>query len=87
MPRLSKREKREWDFFINPATGRRTYNGLCRKCTGNCKQSFQTKVIICDFYQSKRSEAGKRRLCGTISAPEPLPYKNIPPLGESRHRR
>ena len=87
MPRLSKREKREWDFFINPATGRRTYNDLCRRCTGSCKQSFRTKILTCDYYQSKRSDAGKRHLFETISASEPLPYKDKPPLGESQHRR
>ena len=31
MSRLSKKQKQEWDYFINPETGRRTYNGLCKK--------------------------------------------------------
>ncbi len=31
MPRLSKRLRQEWAFFLHPETGRRTYNELCRK--------------------------------------------------------
>ena len=49
MPRLSKKAKQEWDFFINPKTGRRTYNDLCRK------QSFKAVIVFCPKYRSKRS--------------------------------
>ena len=38
MARLSKRLKQEWDFFISPETGRRTYNDLCRKCRNECNK-------------------------------------------------
>ena len=56
MPRLSKRAKLEWDFFIKPSTGRRTYNDLCRRCTRNCKQSFRAEVVDCPGYESKRTK-------------------------------
>lgn len=55
MARLSKKLKREWDFFISPKTGRRTYNDLCRKCRKDCKQSFRAIVVSCPLYLSKRS--------------------------------
>lgn len=55
MPRLSKKAKQEWAFFLNADTGRRSYNDLCRKCQNNCKQSFRAVVIACPKYQSKRS--------------------------------
>ena len=55
MARLSKKLKQEWDYFINPKTGRRTYNGLCRKCRNDCKQSFRAIVVSCLLYCSKRS--------------------------------
>ena len=47
MARLSKKLKREWALFINPKTGRRTYNDLCRKCRNDCKQSFRAIVVNC----------------------------------------
>lgn len=56
MPRLSKRMKAEWSFFINPDTGRRTYADICRKCTQDCKQSYRAAVIECRKYQSKRAK-------------------------------
>ena len=55
MARLSKKLKQEWDFFISPKTGRRTYNDLCRKCRNDCKQSFRAIVVSCILYCSKRS--------------------------------
>lgn len=55
MPRLSKKAKQEWDFFISSKTGRRTYNDLCRKCRNSCKQSFRAIVVDCSRYSSKRS--------------------------------
>lgn len=45
MPRLSKKAKREWDFFINPETGRRIYNSLCLKCKNKCKQSTRQSLF------------------------------------------
>lgn len=47
MPRMSKRSKREWGLFINPQTGRKNYNNLCRKCLHRCKQSYRVIVISC----------------------------------------
>ena len=47
MPRMSKRNKREWGLFINPKTGRKNYNDLCRKCLRRCKQSYHVIVISC----------------------------------------
>ena len=47
MPRMSKRNKREWELFINPRTGRKNYNDLCRKCLQQCKQSYRVIVVSC----------------------------------------
>ena len=55
MAKLSKKAKQEWDFFINPETGRRIYNSLCLKCKNNCKQSYKATVIYCPKYKAKRS--------------------------------
>ena len=54
MPRLSKKSKQEWAFFIHPKTNRRTYNEICRSCTRDCKQSFRVIIIQCPNYLSKR---------------------------------
>ncbi|RHF58913.1 hypothetical protein DW672_09960 [[Ruminococcus] lactaris] len=54
MPRLSKKSKQEWAFFLSPITGRRTYNNLCRKCSNQCKQSFRAIIVSCPKYHSKR---------------------------------
>lgn len=53
MPRMSKRDKEEWAFFLNDK-GRITYNELCRKCECDCKQSFRAVIISCPEYDSKR---------------------------------
>ena len=55
MPRMSKRDKEEWDYFLNDR-GRITYNELCRKCDRDCKQSFRAVIIQCLEYNSKRSK-------------------------------
>ena len=55
MPRLSKKARREWNFFISPKTGRRTYNDRCCKCSNACKQSFKAVIVSCPKYRSKRS--------------------------------
>ena len=44
MPRMSKKMKQEWAFFIG-ANGRRQYNELCRHCRHDCKQSFRAIVL------------------------------------------
>lgn len=43
MPRLSKKAKQEWDFFINPETGRRIYNSLCAESI-NREKSLRAKT-------------------------------------------
>ena len=55
MPRMSKKLKKELAFFLNDR-GRRSYNGLCRKCQHGCKQSFRAVMIVCPRYQSKRAK-------------------------------
>ena len=58
MPRISKKRKQEWSFFLNDRN-RIAYNQLCRKCTHECKQSFRAVVIECPHYCSKRSKTGR----------------------------
>ena len=58
MPRMSKKLKQEWSFFLNDR-GRKAYNTLCRNCVFPCKQSFRAIVIECPHYCSKRSKAGR----------------------------
>lgn len=53
MPRMPKRDKEEWAFFLSDK-GRITYNELCRKCERDCKQSFRAVIISCPEYDSKR---------------------------------
>lgn len=53
MPRMSKKRKQEWVLFLNERN-RITYNGLCRKCRNDCKQSFRCVVVYCPKYLSKR---------------------------------
>ena len=55
MPRLSKKVKDEWAFFLHPQTGRRTYNEICRSCIHECKQSFRALLLECPKYESKRA--------------------------------
>ena len=55
MPRLSKKARQEWNFFITRKTGSRTYNDLCCKCSNACKQSFKAVIVSCPKYRSKRS--------------------------------
>lgn len=59
MPRLSKKAKQEWDFFINPETGRRTYNSLCLKCKNKCKQSRKAIVF---FVRNTNPKEGQKAL-------------------------
>ena len=46
MPRMSKKRKEEWAFFLNERN-RITYNPLCRRCRRTCKQSFRAIIIDC----------------------------------------
>lgn len=53
MPRMSKKDKVEWDFYLDE-NGRIRYNELCRNCDRECKQSFRAMIISCPEYSSKR---------------------------------
>lgn len=53
MPRLSKKVKAEWAFFINPLTGKRQFNLLCQHCTCECKQSYRAQILACPNYQER----------------------------------
>ena len=53
MPRMSKKRRLEWSFFLNHRN-RITYNDLCRGCTHDFKQSFRAIVVLCPRYYSKR---------------------------------
>lgn len=55
MPRMSKKRKLEWSFFLNDRN-RITYNLLCRQCRRTCKQSFRAVIIDCPPFQSKRAK-------------------------------
>lgn len=55
MPKLSKKLKQEWNFFINRNTGRRTYNSLYLKCKNKCKQSYRAVIVYCHKFKTKRS--------------------------------
>ena len=52
LPRMSKKRKLEWAFFLNHRN-RITYNDICRKCQGDCKQSYCTSIIQCPNYSRK----------------------------------
>jgi len=54
MPRMSKKRKMEWSFFLSDRN-RITYNELCRRCCRSCKQSFRAVVVECPRYLSKRA--------------------------------
>lgn len=53
MPRLGKKKKEEWAFFLNQYN-RKSYNELCKTCRKDCKQSFHTIVCECPKYQKKQ---------------------------------
>ena len=66
MPRMSKKRRLEWSFFLrqvkvgNSTCDRITYNDLCRGCTHSCKQSFRAVIILCPHYYSKRRKKEDR---------------------------
>ncbi len=55
MPRMSKKKKQEYSFFLNDK-GRISYNDLCKRCQRSCKQSFRSTVVECKQYISKRAK-------------------------------
>ena len=60
MPKLSKKEKNLLGFFLDPKTGKRRYNDLCRRCVHACKQSFRSTVVACQRYVSRNSKVAKQ---------------------------
>ena len=60
MPRMSKKRKEEWAFFLKD-NGRIAFNELCRRCARACKQSFRAIVVECPKYRSKRAVSEVRR--------------------------
>ena len=47
MRNYTKKFKREWNFFINPKTGKVTHNERCKACVHDCKQSHKAEIIKC----------------------------------------
>ena len=60
MPKLSKKDRILWEFFIRPETGKRSYNELCVRCILTCKQSFRSRVVACQRYVSRNSKVAKQ---------------------------
>ena len=58
MPRMSKQRKQEWALFLNERN-RITYNGLCRKCSSECKQRFRCVVVHPKQQKSRLKELSK----------------------------
>jgi len=61
MPKLSKKARREWGFYIR-GNGRREYNALCLKCACECKQSFRAIVCECRKFDARKKTADKGML-------------------------
>lgn len=57
MPRLSKKYKQEWNFFLDERN-RIRYNDLCKKCEKECKQSFRAIIVDCPFERKNRKKKG-----------------------------
>lgn len=55
MPRLSKKYKQEWQFFLDDRN-RMKYNDLCKKCEKECKQSFRAIIIDCPYERKNRKK-------------------------------
>ena len=68
MPKLSKRERQLLAFFLDPITGKRRYNDLCRRCIRACKQSFRAIVVTCPRYISRHAKAAKREELASAAA-------------------
>ena len=59
VPRLSKKYKQEWAFFLDHRN-RMKYNDLCKKCIRECKQSFRAIIIDCPFERKpKKNTIGR----------------------------
>ena len=63
MPRMSKKDKKEWDFYLDD-NGRISCNELCRSCDRECKQSFRAVIISCPEYNSNHNTS--RQIAGQM---------------------
>jgi hypothetical protein len=43
--------QKEWDFFINPKTGKLQFNEVCKTCRHDCRQSYKACLVSCPSYQ------------------------------------
>ena len=68
MPKLSKRERQLLAFYLDPITGKRKYNELCRRCIRACKQSWRAVVVVCPRYISRHAKAAKREELASAAA-------------------
>ena len=53
MPRLGKKARIEWSFFIGEI-GRRKYNELCRRSNHPCHQRHPPVLLECPPYRTNR---------------------------------
>lgn len=70
MPKLSRKEKECWAFFIDPITGKRSYNAVCMRCILDCKQSCRAVLVNCPRYISRNSQAAKRGAMASVTQKE-----------------
>ena len=56
MPKLSKKLRAMWEFFIDPITQKRKYHPRCCRCTRDCKQSFRVTGLWCPRYKPKNGK-------------------------------
>ena len=63
MPRLSKKYKLEWNFYLDDRN-RMKYNDLCKKCERECKQSFRAIIIDCPFERKSRKKQERNQQNG-----------------------
>ena len=68
MPKLSKKERMLWALFLEPKTGKRKYNDLCRRCIRACKQSWRAVLVVCPRYISRHAKAAKREELASAAA-------------------
>ena len=62
MPKLSKRERKLLAFFLDPLTGKRRYNDVCRRCIRACKQSWRAVVeCVLDTYRGTLRRQKEKR--------------------------
>ena len=54
MPKLSKKDRELWAFFIDPDTRKRKFFPDCRRCMCSCKQSYRAKVVECPRYATRK---------------------------------